>query len=595
MIYLVRSTALYLLMLGLASQTATAIEIANEGKAVATIVVADGSSSPVRHAAEELKSLLRQVTGADLAIAGHSTADAPRIFVGAKAAQQVQSDFSVEGLGTDGMVIRTVGGDLILAGGEPRGTLYAVYAFLEDQVGCHWWTPDAQTIPRRPTLRFEKLDQRYVPPFVYREPYWQTAFNRDWAVRNQVFGAHIPLDEQTGGRPPISAATHSFSYLVPAATYFEKHPEWFSEVERKRLRDGGQLCLSNAEMRQEVTRRVLENLRKQAHPTHVSIAQNDGGLPCKCANCRAIDTEEGSPCGAILRFVNEVAEPVGKEFPQVMISTFAYTYSQPAPKITRPRDNVAVWLCTMNCSYNLPLAVHKRNAGFADDLRAWNKIARNLYIWDYTTNFRHYLFIHPNLRVLAPNIRFFLENGVDGVFEQGATGTTGAEFAELRSWMLAKLLWNPQLDDSQLMDTFLGGYYGAAGAHLRAYIDTIHDIMQANMQPLGCYEEPNRKFMNFDTLAKGWAHMQEAEKAVAADPVLVRRVKLAQMPMMYAFMIRWADLQKQAAERHAAWPMADDPQQVLAEFKTRAGWLGIKRASELETFDKLEAKLKLPK
>ena len=308
-----------------------------------------------------------------------------------------------------------------------------------------------------------------------------------------------------------------------------------------------------------------------------------------------MDAEEGSPAGGILRLVNSVAAEVEKEFPKVMIGTFAYTYSQPAPKLTRPRKNIAVWLCTMGCSYNLPLNEHHKNADFARDLMAWGKIAPHLYIWDYTTNFKHYHFIHPNLRVLGPNLRFFLENKVKGVFEQGATGTPGAEFAELRAWVLAKLLWNPQLNDRKLIDQFLNGYYGPGGKHIGAYVKLIHDEMQAGRQSLGCYEEPDRRFMTFETLSKGWSHMQAAERAVADSPALLKRVRLAQMPMMYAFMIRWADLQKQVATQHAVWPMPEDPHQVLADFKARAASIGVKRVSELETFDKLEAKLKLPK
>ena len=569
-------------------------EIAKDGAGTAVIVLAKDASAPVRHAADELKRFLKEVTGAELPVVTDGGADSPRILVGEAAARLADAKFSTEGLGPDGLVIRTVGRDLILAGGEPRGTLYAVYTFLEDQVGCRWWTPEASTIPQRPTLVFEALDLGYVPPLNYREPYWDTAFDRDWAVRNKAFGAHLPHDQQTGGRPPISAAAHSFAYQIPAKRYFQSHPEWFSEVDGKRIAEGGQLCLSNEELQGELTRNVLAGLRKAKKPTQVSVAQNDGGRACQCSRCRAIDAEEGSPSGAILRCVNAVAAEVEKEFPAVLVSTFAYTYSQPAPKVTRPRDNVAVWLCTMNCSYNLPLAGHKRNDDFVRDLRAWSTIAKHLYIWDYTTNFRHYLFVHPNLRVLGPNIRFFVENHVDGVFEQGSTGTPGAEFAELRAWMLAKLLWDPKLDDAKLMDEFLGGYYGPAGAHIRAYIDTIHDPMQAGRQPLGCYEEPDRRFMNIDVLVKAWSQLKAAELAVADTPVLLKRVKLAQMPMMYAFMIRWADLRQKAEAAKITWPMPDDPRAVLADFKARAESIGVKRVSELETFDRLEAKLKLP-
>ena len=508
------------------SSSAGAITIAKDGSSTATIVVGEGSSEAVRHAARELQFFLKEVTGAELPLAAKGKRGSPRILVGPQAARMADARFATEALGTEGLVIRTTGRDLILSGGEPRGTLYAVYTFLEDYVGCHWWATDASTIPRQRDLKFEKLDVRYVPPFDYREPNWDTAMNRDWAVRNKVFGLFIPLDAETGGRPVIAAPSHSFFYQIPASRYFQSHPEWFSEVDGKRIPEGGQLCLSNEELRREMTRVILEGLRGATNPTHVSIAQNDGGRPCQCAKCRAMDAEEGSPAGGILRLVNAVGEEVAKEFPKVLISTFAYTYSQPAPKLTRPRDNVVVWLCTMGCSYNLPLAEHKKNAGFARDLADWGKIARHLYIWDYTTNFRHYLFIHPNLRV--------------------------------------------------------------------AYINLIHDTMQAGLQSLGCYEQPDRRFMKFETLSKAWSHMQAAERAVSDSPVLLKRVKLAQMPMMYAFMIRWADLRKQAAKLHADWPMPDDPRQVLADFKARAATIGITRVSELEAFDKLEANLKLP-
>lgn len=571
-----------------------AIEIARDGAVRSCIVVAENAPAPVQHAAEELRSFLNEVTGARFQLGSEPAPGLARILVGPQAARLADPGFDDRELGTDGIVIRSKGDDLILAGGDPRGTLYAVYSFLEDHVGCHWWAPNASTIPRRATLTCDTLDVRYVPPFSYREPYWETALDGDWAVRNKALGAHIRLDARTGGRPPISSASHSFYHHIPPKQYFEAHPDWFSELDGQRTWKGGQLCLSNEAMREELTRNVLAALRKSKRPTHVSVAQEDGGRPCQCAACRAVDEQEGSPAGLMMRFVNAVAAAVEQEFPTVIVSTFAYTYSQPAPRLTRPRDNVAVWLCTMNASYNLPLDRHKRNADFARDLRAWSKIAKNLYIWDYTTNFRHYLFVHPNLRVLGPNIRFFLENGVDGVFEQGATGTVGAEFCELRAWVLAKLLWDPRLDDQKLIDQFLGGHYGAGGPHIRAYIDEIHSVMQAGMQPLGCYEEPNRKFMTFETLSRAWSHMEAAEQAVSGDGVLRERVRAAQMPVMYAFLIRWADLREQAKEAGRPWPLAESPAIVLAEYKRRAEALGIKRVSELETFDRLEAKLKLP-
>ena len=223
------------LLVGGACPSAWGITIAKDGASVATIVVADGSSEAVRHAARELQFFLKEVTGAEPTLAGEGKPGSPRILVGPQAAKMADAGFATEELGAEGLVIRTVGRDLILSGGEPRGTLYAVYTFLEDYVGCHWWTADASTIPRRRDLKFDKLDVRYVPPFDYREPHWDTARNRDWAVRNKVFGMFIPLDAETGGRPTIAAASHSFFRQIPASRYFQSHPEWFSEVNGKRI------------------------------------------------------------------------------------------------------------------------------------------------------------------------------------------------------------------------------------------------------------------------------------------------------------------------------------------------------------------------
>jgi len=342
--------SMFVVQASLAPGFVGAIEIAKDGKSVATIVAAKGIPLPDRRAARELQTFLKEVTGAELALDQEGKAASPRILIGEKSAQLVDPSFTTDGLGDEGIVIRTVGKDLILAGGDPRGTLYAVYTFLEDLVGCRWWAPDASTIPKKSTLQFDEINVRYTPTLEYREPFWETAFNRDWAVRNKVNGTHIPLTPQVGGKQVIAGFVHTFYPLIPPNRYFKDHPNWFSEIDGRRKSEGGQLCLSNEEMRQELVKNLKELLRKNPQATQASVSQNDWGGYCQCPKCKAIDAEEGSPSGSILRFVNAVAADIEKEFPKVAISTLAYTYSQAPPKIARPRDNVVVWLCTMNCS-----------------------------------------------------------------------------------------------------------------------------------------------------------------------------------------------------------------------------------------------------
>ncbi|MGB2806114.1 MAG: alpha-glucuronidase family glycosyl hydrolase, partial [Sedimentisphaerales bacterium] len=171
-----------------ASGQADALTIAEDGVAKAVIVVSPDSPEPERHAATEIGEFLKQITGAKFETTFGFVSGKSRILVGLKAAKLAIPNFSRKGLGSDGIVIRTIGNDLILAGGEPRGTLYAVYTFLEDHLGCRWWSSKVSRIPKKPTLKVGKLNIRYVPPLEYRESFWFDAFDGDWAVRNKCNG-----------------------------------------------------------------------------------------------------------------------------------------------------------------------------------------------------------------------------------------------------------------------------------------------------------------------------------------------------------------------------------------------------------------------
>jgi hypothetical protein len=569
--------------------------IAVNGVAKAVIVIAEDASEPEQHAATELAGFLEQITGAEFEVVSPPATDSPRLLVGAEAAKLAEPDFSTEGLGTDGVVIRRVDDDLILAGGHPRGTLYAVYTFLEDELGCRWWSSSESTIPNKPTLKVDNLDIRYVPVLEYREPYWFDAFDSDWAVRNKNNGNRPKLDEKHGGNHSYQGFVHTFYPLIPPKTYFKEHPEWFSEIKGKRTHNRAQLCLTNEEMRKELVKNLKANLRKNPAATIASVSQNDWHGNCQCAKCAAVEKEEESPAGLMLRFVNSVADDIKEEFPNVAISTLAYQYTRKPPKYVKPRDNVIVRLCSIECSFSKPLA-DERNKKFRDDIVGWSKISNRLYIWDYTTNFRHHIMPHPNLRVLGPNIKFFAEHNVKGIFEQGAYTTNGAEMAELRAWVLAKLLWDPSRDGQQLIDEFIDSYYGPAAGHIRDYLHVTHDAVDASEDWLGCFEKNTAKYLSFDTLNKGWAHLKAAEAAVKGDSDLLFRVQVAQLPVMYTFMTRWDEMRTKAEEIGANWPMPQTIQGAFEEFMKIARKKNVTRLNEWnEGFGALEEALKRAK
>ena len=577
-------------MWGLVSQV-RGTTIAENGVAKAVIVIAPDAPEPERHAAGELADFLSQITGAKFDIVPPPAVGKVRLLVGLQAAKLAIPDFSAEGLGAEGIIIRSVGDDLILAGGYPRGSLYAVYTFLEEHLGCRWWSSTESTIPKKPTIQVANLNIRYVPALEYRSPFWFDAFDGDWAVRNKCNGQAHRLDDKRGGRHIYEGFVHTFYSLIPPDKYFKDHPEWFSEIKGKRTYDHAQLCLTNEEMRQELVKNLKQRLRNNPSATIASVSQNDWHGNCQCSNCAAIEKEEESPAGLMLRFVNAVAEDIEKDFPNVAISTLAYQYTRKPPKLTKPRHNVIVQLCSIECSFSKPLE-DERNKAFRDDIVGWSKICDRLYIWDYTTNFRHYVMPHPNLRVLGPNVKFFVDHNVKGIFEQGAYQSYGSEMAELRAWVLAKLLWNPALDGQKLIDEFIQGYYGPAAPYIKAYLNVTHDAVEASGDWLGCFSEHTAKFLSFEMLSKGWGHLTAAEAAVQNDPNLLLRVQVAQLPVMYTFMMRWNEMCEKAAAAGAAWPMPESIQDTFARFLEVAKKKNVTRLNEWQAgFGALEKAL----
>ena len=319
------------------------------------------------------------------------------------------------------------------------------------------------------------------------------------------------------------------------------------------------------------------------------MSQNDCFNPCACARCLASDEAEGGPSGTLLRFVNAVAEDIEPEFPGVAIDTLAYQYTRHPPRTAKPRPNVIVRLCSIECQFGRPLE-DPANRAFLEDLEGWSKIAGRLYVWDYTTDFSHYIQPHPNYGVLAPNLRLFARSHVRGVFEQGAYQSPGSEMAELRAWVLARLLWNPALDERSLRKEFLDGYYGPAAGEIAAILGLLERAVAASGDPLGCYSPPDAKFLNLATLGRAWEIFARAERRTAGRREYARRVLRAKLPFAYVAFVRWDALRKDASDRGIAWPWPGSRSELGAWFLENVRAEGVTHISEWQSLEDWAAK-----
>lgn len=528
-------------------------------------IIQDDSATPAeKRAARELSVVLRQITGADFTVKPMAPKIPKRaILVGpSPEARRLFPEVSFDQLKEEELVVMTHGRRLLLAGGRPRGTLYAVNHFLQEYAGVRWWTPWASNVPAIATLRIPRIDYRYCPVFESRDPFWYPAFNRDWAARNFSNSQSGKLTEEEGGSIRYQGFVHTFYSLVPPDPYFQQHPEWFSLIKGKRTADQAQLCLTDPALRDFVVQRVKERIRQAPEARIVSVSQNDWHGACECDRCRALDEAEGSRAGTMLDFVNYIASKIESEFPQVAIDTLAYQYTRKPPRNLRPRSNVIIRLCSIECNFAAPLT-HASNRDFASDIEGWSKICQRLYIWDYTTDFAHYAQPHPNWFVLGPNLRFFRDHNVKGVFEQGAYQSYGAEMAELRAWVLGRLLWRPELNDQQLILEFLEGYYGPASAK------PIHQYMTLMSQAaqnyhLGCFSKTDAPFLSYTNLVEAERLWEQAEQSARSNPGHLWRVRQARLALGYVWLSQWDRLQRESKATSIQWPVASS-RQVLAE------------------------------
>ena len=741
-------------------QVLAAVTISMGGVGDVVIVLDPAADPPEMHAAEELADFLNQVTGGTYPIVSIADPVKANLFVGPDAALIADPGFSTAGLEEDGTVIRTVGDDIILAGGKPRGTLYAVYSFLEDQVGCRWWSDTDSTIPSTPSLVIPDLNLTYVPTFDYRQVSYLNARDKDFSARNKLNGHVQQVNAKRGGRKLVYLANekwsaHSMQTLVPITTYGGSNPQWYCTPDGLIANDFTQASMrstvvANLELMldgnnpQQSSNTGLSEVRfhlhnssnfvgnpgagsgwdttgsvtasaSSSHPTRpparcvdgsgldtatglfhatdvlsgifvsgtatasapatpynagtvagmhwvafqfdqvyqlgemwvwndnepvwhvqgpknvtiqysttggstpgqwntifsgeldkawgypghahdmaidfagasarwvvitihdtwllntddittISVSQNDGWLPCSTPASDAIVAQEGSYAGVIMRFVNDAAADLEVSNPDLTIHTLAYHHSVRAPSLTVPRSNVVVELVTAaeailslgtpggEPSWSVPLD-DARNLWLHDEIVAWSQISPRLHIWEYATAFQDPYVPIPNLRVQAPNKAIYAAEGVKGVNSEGWSFGMGTDMAEIRSWMLAKLSWNPALDGETLIETFCNGYYEAAGPNVIAYIDLLHNDAEARGEWLPQGTGPNSPYLSYDTMNQSWNHLAAGEQTVLSDPELLKRIHVAQIPILYIFVNRWYEFRDRAAALGNPWPL----------------------------------------
>ncbi len=509
-----------------------------------TIVKSADSSQAEDTAADEMAYYLEAICGFRPAVITDSSAKTgPEIVLGYT--ERIAANSAVKSeLGDEGFIIRTDGDSLYILGSDIRGTLYGVYTFLEDYLGCRFYSKTFEVVPTANDINLVNIDDKQIPKFEFRDSYWYSLSTRDSSAKTKVNSNHgrdygEKLDASVGGGItyaevlPDVGFVHTLPFILKTKipTYDVYTP----------------ICFTSSKNYNIVVNFVRDYLKNHPDETIISLSHNDGAGACGCSNCQnALRTETYS--GIMLKFINKIAAEFEDEYPNLRFDTLAYRSTQGAPKNVVPNSNVIIRFCAIDTCFRHPISTDCPEWGGGrtyDDLVAWSKICKNdnLYIWNYTTNFTDFNMTYANFDNFWNDMQLFLRLGVTGVFQQGNIASDNGEFGMLKGYIIAKLLWDPEMSEAEywaMIDEFLYNYYGEGGKHLREFID--YTLANSENEHFGIYFDDPGNYVyehSYGTSGEGYfkgrkaytAHSQElfSKAKSLATPEQLDRIEQAEI------------------------------------------------------------------
>jgi len=500
------------------------IVLSTNGQTKYHIVVSSKATDNEKYAAKVLQEYIYKISGSKVPI----VSKCKKIHK-----EEIHIGYSVgdKSIGADKDSIRVFkkGSSLYFSAESGDQVMYAVFDFMEKYMGVRKFTADQDFYPIDSNLTIKNFSSYSFKPInTYRSI--NSTFLRQNKALKRWLRANTTEDMFANGY-----FVHTILKLCSPKEYFDTHPEYFALVNGKR--DRGQICWTNEDVLEIVKKNLAKAMYIQPNKQVWSVSQEDNDIVCQCDRCKKLIEENNSAAAPVIYFTNKIA----KQFPNKIISTLAYRFSRKCPENMTLEDNVQIMLCSIEVDRNKTIEEQSNDSSsFAYDLQRWGELTKNIFLWDYECDFDYYISPFPNLHVLQPNIQFFVCNNAFQHFQQ-ANCDIGHEFSELKNYLIAKLLWDPNINVDSTITEFCDNYYGKAGKIIKQYIDEIENqaIEKKGSVRLDIYGSPvglKDNILRKENLDK-WSNMFDtAEKMVEKDSTYLIRVKTCRLPLQYAIM-----------------------------------------------------------
>jgi hypothetical protein len=553
--------AAFVLFLRGAAGAADEVILAKGGKSEFAIVLPAKAGPTERFAASELKRYVKQMSGASLPVVTSRPGNRKPIRVGLRDALREQGlALPPPAKGYDGHALAVRPEGVVIAGDNPRGVLYGVYAFLE-RLGCRWFYPqhdpkDEEVVPRRAALALPPFESAVASPFWYRSTmlhaYGKEAQHMalrevDWMAKARYNLVDYPPIWADGkgklrhGRPRGDAAEvlkairtrglmtygigHGFRYFLPTETYFEKHPEWFGLRNGRRVHQGArgaQFCWSNPEAVKTFVDNVAAWLRSGPALDVLKISAEDGPAACACDRCKTLN-----PADWYQRIQNQIVARASKIRPKlVMIGASGYPPQILPPKETEldPRLHLmwAQWGRNQSVPFNDPSYP-------AANVNQWlaaapNRLGMTLY---YSGLMTSPPVPPPYCRTFTGDRSFMVARGVEGFhliqFPSGVWWTTG-----FNNYLLGQGGYDASLDPYAALADYCDDYFGPAAGPMKDYYRALADDVPLSYHvSRGSPAGPGELAADRAKLDELRARLESAQRLVSGKQVYAYRVSKA--------------------------------------------------------------------
>ena len=459
-----------------------------------SVIVPVNADPETLYASKELQEHLSKALKKEIKISKENTSLSGRKIYLGNTAFAKKSGIDSKKLKKEVSRIKVSGKDIIITGGKPRGVLYGVYEFLERFANITWLDAHNTVIPEIKKLSVpQKTDLTIKPSFEYRAIFSaqnygrnQAAFERNIRFRTRMRENVFWQEKFTGKEREQWGISRIFGRPSPLNTlyfYIREWPEKGMEEGLSLVKGGkrarpktiygpGHVCFTSPKARQMFKKQMLAFIaqdRKEFpldYPLLYNLSINDSAdFYCICSGCAAAAKKYKAHSGAMLEFVNDIAQEVEKHYPDVTIQTSAYLFVLQAPVGIKPRKNVAVRYSFFGKT--MKKLTHPGNADRLKHLQDWGKLGK-LQIWNYWVNFGKY---YPNAGIvnidtISSNLKLFYKHNVNYVFSE-CEFPDNASFHPLRLYAGYQLKKNVHQKLDDILDRFFSGYYKKSASPMR--------------------------------------------------------------------------------------------------------------------------------